>query len=693
MRPRTSFRLAWSLCVLAGALTAGAALLALGHETTFSGFGGAGLLAVLPFPIVGAILASRRPGNAISWIFLGIGLSFAVASLSGEYARQALIVDPGSLPGGAFMSWVSVWTWPPGITLLMVFLLLLFPDGRLPSRRWRPVAWLGAVALVFQMVPIAVTAWSVRGPLLTRLGEDPPPGAPESFQLGFYLQVLGVLLMFALGLLSAISLVLRFRRATGDERAQVKWFASAGSLLVIATILNSPLFHVGGGWLPVLAFLLLPVATGVAILKYRLYDLDIVIKKTVVFGLLAGFITLVYLAVVVGLPTLVLGIGTGKSSGFSLLYLGATLIIALAFQPMRNAARRLADRLVYGGRATPYEVLSEFSDRLAGAYSTVDVLPRLAQILAAGTGAERARVWLRVGNELRPAATWPAEAGSAPIPIEGQTLLEFPKGEHAVEVRHQGELLGALWVSMPANDPMNPAKDKLVHELAAQAGLVLRNVRLIEELQESRRRIVAAQDERAKKLERNIHDGAQQQLVALAVKLRLAEGLVGRDEERERALLAEVRAETQDALENLRDLARGIYPPLLVDKGLAEALNAQARRAPIPVAVESDGAGRFPLEVEAAAYFCALEALQNVSKYAEASRASIRLREANGHLIFTVQDDGVGFDPKATRFGSGLMNIRDRLEALGGALEISSAPGKGTTITGRIPARATEPDR
>jgi signal transduction histidine kinase len=237
---------------------------------------------------------------------------------------------------------------------------------------------------------------------------------------------------------------------------------------------------------------------------------------------------------------------------------------------------------------------------------------------------------------------------------------------------------------MPAAEPLSRDGERLVTDLAGQAGLVLRNVRLIEELQESRRRIVAAQDERARKLERDLHDGAQQQLVALSVKLGLAEQLAARDPQRARTVLAELKADATDALDTLRDLARGIYPPLLAEQGLPAALEAQARKSLVDVRVEADGMGRFAQEVEAAIYFCALEALQNIAKYANARSARIHLERHDGHLSFSVDDDGDGFDPTTAR-GSGLTNMRDRVEALGGALEVTSAPGAGTTVHGRIP--------
>jgi signal transduction histidine kinase len=312
----------------------------------------------------------------------------------------------------------------------------------------------------------------------------------------------------------------------------------------------------------------------------------------------------------------------------------------------------------------------------------------MAQLLGDATGAAVARVWLRVDREFRPAASWPVDAPAAsvlPTSEDGFPAVGEEVGDLAVDVRHQGVLLGALTVEMPANDPMDPSKARIVHDLASQAGPVVRNVGLIEELRESRRRIVAAQDDRAKKLERDIHDGAQQQLVALMVKERQAASAVDADVARARALLEQIQAETKEALEDLRDLARGIYPPLLADSGLPAALEAQARKSSLPTTVESDGIERYPQDIESAVYFSCLEALQNVAKYARASHASIRLREGGGELTFEVIDDGVGFDPASVARGTGLQGMADRIAAIGGGLEIHSSPGRGTAVTGRLP--------
>jgi signal transduction histidine kinase len=262
-------------------------------------------------------------------------------------------------------------------------------------------------------------------------------------------------------------------------------------------------------------------------------------------------------------------------------------------------------------------------------------------------------------------------------------------------VQHQGELLGALSVSKRAGESLTPIEEKLLKDLASQAGLVLKNVGLtaqllqrLEELRASRQRLVAAQDEERRRLERNLHDGAQQNLVALKVKLGLAEMFTERDPARARATLAELKTDTDEALETLRDLARGIYPPLLADRGLVAALESQARKATVPVAVETDGVDRYPKEIEAAVYFCVLEALQNVQKYAGGSPATVRLRASADALTFAVEDEGAGFDAATQSKGSGLQNMEDRLDALGGSVTVASTPGRGTRVAGTIPIAA-----
>jgi signal transduction histidine kinase len=650
----------------------------------------------LSMAAIGALVASRRPDNAIGWILLWTTLAIGTGFVTDEYARYTLVTNPGALPGGVWAAWTSSWAWAIGIIPMVTFLFLLFPDGHLLSRRWRRVAWvaggvLAAVTVAGMLNPNPDTGYHVENPI----GIEAARGLLDGL-IG-----LAFLLLAALGLLSVWSLFLRFRRSHGDERQQIKWFALAAGLLIGWLVLSTIGQAAGIDWLydswfdtvvSGFAFLAIPIAVGVAILKYQLYEIDVVIRKTVVVGVLAAFITMVYVAIVVGIGAVAAG---SVSNRF--LPIVAAVVIAVAFQPVQAAARRLANHLILGPRATPYEVLSAFSERVAGTYATEDLLPRMARILGEGTGADRAEVWLRVGEKLRPAAAWPPDAAarSEPIPIRDGELPSLGPGVDALPVRQDGELLGAIAVTKPPSEPVSPEEAKLLAHLAAQAGLVLRNVRLTEELrarldelQASRVRIVAAQDQERRRLERNLHDGAQQQLVALAVKQRLAEGMVRRDPEKAASMLAELQQDTSEALENLRDLARGIYPPLLADKGLTAALEAQARKSPVSSEVQAAGIGRYPQEAEAAVYFCCLEALQNVAKYADASRVTISLSGRNGELGFSVADDGRGFDAATTPLGAGLQNMADRLAALGGSIEVRSRPGEGTTVAGRLPVRA-----
>ncbi|MEP7033701.1 MAG: histidine kinase, partial [Actinomycetota bacterium] len=564
-------------------------------------------------------------------------------------------------------------------------LLAVFPTGRVPSRRWRwyPTALCAAFA-------VAVIGTVVKvGSVDINPGVKPPnPTGIPSIE-GVVRRILAVdgFAVLALSLLSVVIVIVRFRGSRGEERQQVRWLASVAGLSLVAFIVavatsiplgpNQTTFVNDAAWTVFLSCigLGLPAAIAIALLRYRLWDLDVVVRKTVVGAIVVVLITSLALAALAFLGAAVVG-PIADSPEITLI---AGMIVGLSFWPLRRVARRISDRVVYGGRATPYEVLTEFSDRMSETYSTDDVLPRMAAIVADGTRAERVGIWLLVGGEMQPAASWPPESTDEAAPA---TAL----GEGSFEVRHQGELLGAITVSVPAADPMNPSKEKLIRDLASQAGLVLRNVRLIEELRASRRRIVTTQDLRAKTLERNIHDGAQQQLVALAVKLRLAEGIARKDPERTASMLSDLQSEANDALENLRDLARGIYPPLLADKGLSAALEAQARKSPVPVDVRADGVDRYLPEVESAIYFCTLEALQNIAKYAGASLASVELSQEDGHLTFRVSDDGRGFDATTRSYGTGLQGMADRLDSIGGTLEVNSSPGGGTTIVGRVPA-------
>jgi signal transduction histidine kinase len=601
---------------------------------------------------------------------------------------------PGSLPLVPLAAWLSNWTGIVG-TATAALGVLWFPSGHLPSRRWR---WLAAL-IALNIAIGFIGAGFAPGPVGTGPGSPDNPLGISALQGGlWWLDFSSYMLSIALLLVALGSLIFRLRRATGDERQQLKWFASLVALLPVSLIVGSVYSGFNGhdpaidalvSTFTALSIAGFPVAIAIAIVKYRLYDIDIVISRTLVYGSLAVFITAVYVGIAVGIGTLV---GSGGKPNLALSIL-ATAIVAIGFQPVRERVQKVANRLVYGRRATPYEVLSEFSVRVAETYAADEVLPRMARVLQEGTGAESATVWLRTSAELRPASTYPEGTGSRQsLPMSDGTLPALVDATRAVEVRHQGELLGALSVSKRRGEGLTPIEEKLVDDLAHQAGLVLKNVGLsadlqarLDELRASRQRLVGAQDMERRRLERNLHDGAQQHLVALKVKLGLTEMLLARDPVKAAATLEQLKGDADEALETLRDLARGIYPPLLADKGLVVALESQARKATLPVHVDADGIGRYPQEIEAALYFCTLEALQNVQKYAAASEVKVRLREDNGRLQVDVVDDGRGFDVSTVRRGAGLTNMEDRIDALGGSLHLESSPRSGTKLCASVP--------
>jgi signal transduction histidine kinase len=405
-------------------------------------------------------------------------------------------------------------------------------------------------------------------------------------------------------------------------------------------------------------------------------------------GGLVVFVVLVYVLIVLGGGALI-DHTSSPHAGLSVL---ATAVVALAFGPVQSRLEVVLSRLVHGGSQSPYEVLSRFSPAVTGSHPKEDLPARMAEVLAEGTGAKAAQVWLMVDGRLRLAATWPPGDGSA-------ADRDLP-GRRELSVRQAGELLGVLAVQERENVPLTPVEERLFAGLANQAGLVLRGARLraelvhrlaelstlAQELRMSRQRLVDAQDAERRRLERDIHDGAQQHLVALAVNLRLAQTVATRSPERADRLVAEQCKAATVTIETITSLSRGIYPSLLVDEGLVAALRMAITRSPLPTELVAADVGRYPAGVEAAAYFCALEALQNSAKHSAAKGIRLDLRAGPGLLEVNVQDDGAGFDLRSAHAGAGLANMRDRVESAGGTLTIESAPSLGTLVTARLPA-------
>jgi signal transduction histidine kinase len=671
-------------------------------------------VSTVAYASLGALII-RRVRNPIGWLWLIAGVSLGLMALFSAYALLGITTHPGAVPAPRQVGAVGEWLFFPVVAVLACA-LLLFPTGALRSPRWRPVLVLnflatGLLMIGYILVPRPVALPAPGGYTLTYQN---PFGIPAvgSALTGTHVSNFNSLTLLSLPFLAAgaLSLVLRYRAGGGELRRQINWVALAGAafalvqLVAIAGIVadhgkQPPITGAAYAASAVIGLLGFPAAITVGILKYRLYEIDVIVNRAVVYGLVSAGLTAVYAGIVLGIGAL------AGQQGSPVLTIAAAVAVALLFQPARQRARRVANRLVYGERATPYQVLSDFAEDMTGQLDYDRAVDRMVMVLAGATGATRAEAWIRVGAELRPMTIWPG--GSAPPaalplaarpPDDGQ-LPAFEGVTRAVAVRHGNELLGALALRKPANEPLTAAEDKLLQHLASQAGLVFRNRRLtaelratIAELTASRRRLVGAQDAERRRIERNLHDGAQQQLVALSIQLSLLEESAG-DPGSVRKLAPQLRSAVRAALDDLRDLARGIYPPLLAEQGLAAALLGQVRKVPLPVSVEAEEIGRYPQDTESTVYFCALEALQNVAKYAAASQVTVGLSGVGGGLQFRVTDDGAGFDPGLTRKGTGLQGMADRLAALGGTLHVHSQPGHGTTVQGWLPVPAGRPER
>jgi signal transduction histidine kinase len=643
-----------------------------------------GLLAVtfLAFTLTGTLIARHRTAHRVGWTFVAGGLLLQAWVLTTKYALYALREAPGALPGGELAAWVATWIVLPALGVSLPVLFLLVPDGRLPSRRWRPVAWAMGVGLV-----LATLSWA-----LVPTGDGVFPEAANPIAVGplddLHLDGIGWLVLVGSIMVSTVAVRVRLRRSSGAARRQIEWFAYAAVVVVVAWISLSVASEDVPGFQTIadiafpLALGAVPAAAAIAIFRHNLYDIDLIISRSIVVVALAGLITGTYVVVVAGVGQL---IGSTGERGASLSIV-ATVMVALAFEPARRRMRALADRLVYGERATPYEVLAGFSRAVSGASAVADALPGLARTLAEGTGSASAGLWVLVDRRHRILSSWPpTEPGEGLAPYDERELREsLPAGSELAVVRYAGDRLGALTLTPRAGETVGPAGHRLLTDLAAQAGLLLRNVRLIEELKSSRQRIVFAQDRERRRLERDIHDGVQQRLVSLSLALTMARSKAGRTGDTDTAAAVDAALdETRRTLAELRDLARGIHPAVLTEGGLGPALESLAERASVPTRVGGVPTDRLPGPVEAAIYFTVSEALTNVAKHAHARQAAVVIERTPGRISVEISDDGHGGARRTD--GSGLTGLVDRVSALDGAVQLDSPPGGGTRIRAELP--------
>jgi len=687
----TTGRLARAACLLLAPLTVVAAIVAAVDGWDGGVAGRVGWVCVtLVWAAAGVVLLLRRQEERLALLALWFALLAGALSLTAAMVRDGVGGDVASLATAL------------GVALLpaaALHVLLALPSGALRTRVAAVTVGVGYLSAV----AVGLVLWSER------------PSAPTWPVL---LEALVAGTLGAKGAMSQYRLISVSARRRMD--AAILALTAAAEVVLLALTL-----HLLVGWPPQLlqaaAAAALSIALGLLLgtsRRLQVYAERLVAPAISLVGLTA-LIAAVYLLVVVGLART----PTHEERTILVLSIAAAGLSALLYVPARRRLSDFSNRLVHGARQPPEELVRTFGARLSRAVPLEELLLQLAESLRSALALEAAEIWTGSGGVLERLVSEPDRgpatlrlsaseeavvarsgvSGSARVAVWLPQLLAG-RGDAVLRVApiaQSGELFGLIVVERAVDaDPFDESAEKVLAELARQLGLALRNVRLdselqvslaelrrqAEELRLSRARVVAAADAERRRIERDLHDGAQQHLVALEANLGALRALIDSDAEKAKAILGELRTAIHEAMQDFRDLAHGIYPPLLQDRGLSEAVANAARRAGIPARLDAAIDRRYGPEVEATVYFCCTEALQNAAKYAgEGARATISLRETKEALLFEVADDGSGLDPARTALGAGLTNMRDRLEAIGGGLRIESTLGRGTRVVGTIP--------
>ena len=615
------------------------------------------------FAAMGALLVGKRPGNAVGWVMSGAALLVVTGSTGDTYAAWVMTTwgRPDAL--AVLGAWLQSWYWLLLQFLVFEVLPLVFPDGRLPSRRWRAPAGVGALGVlglvVLGMLTGTLTGQDVDYRIDNPIGVDGLAGVEQ-------LPVFPLMTaLFLVGVGTGVAaVVVRFRRSRGAERQQMKWFLYAAAQLALLPVsgLLPPLV---GDLLFAWVVLTLPVAIAVAVLRYRLDGIDVVINRTLVYALLT--------TVVVGIYVLIVGyLGVAlRREDDPLVSLIATGVVAVLFAPLRDRLQRGVGRLLYGQRAEPYAALSLLGQRLEGTLVPDAVLPTIVTT---------------VREELRlpyAAITLDGEVGASagePVP----RTVDVP-------LLYQNRTVGQLSLGLRAGeDGFSAADRRLLADLARQTGVAVSVVQLTADLQRSRERLVAAREEERRRLRRDLHDGLGAQLAGLTVQTGVLRGLIPRDPEAADALAAELRAELRTAIADIRRLVHGLRPPALDELGLvgalqrlAEGIGAEGSGLRISVDVPT-ALPPLTAAVEVAAYRVAQEALTNVVRHADARTATVRLTVDPSALTVAVEDDGTGL-PADVVAGVGLSSMRERTAEMGGTCAVERVPGGGTRVQVVLP--------
>jgi two-component system, NarL family, sensor kinase len=615
-------------------------------------------LFALAFSTVGVLVAVRQPRNAVGWILLADGFAWALLAFAPAYAGFALLGHHGAKAPGDAALWLQNWVWLPAVALPATFVLLLFPDGSLPSPRWRPLPWVAGTGLL-----LAAAGAFAPGKVENFRRDNPYALHGAAWRAVEIVAIAGVLALVAAVVASAAAVIVRFRRSRGAERQQLKWIAYAAALIAIAFPVAFALWDVLDEVAPLLqavALMALPVCVGIAILRYRLYDIDFVVNRSLVYGgltaILAGLYALT--AVVAGLVL--------SNAGFWPAAAGTAVALAAA-QPLRSRLQRRVNHLMYGARDDPYAAVTRLGERLQAALEPDAVLPTVLETVA---------------QALRTRYVALEVAGEGTVAYVGERPQERLQRMPLV---HQGEAVGVLVVATRAPGEEFDARDRrLLDDLARQIGAAVQAVRLTVELQRSRERLVSGREEERRRIRRDLHDGLGPSLAALALNLESARRLLWTDPAAAGTLLARLQAEAKESIADIRRLVYELRPPALDELGLVSALREEATRLGPHVTVEApDALPALPAAVEVAAYRITLEALTNVSRHACADSCTVRLA-LNGDLELEVADDGRGLDP-AHRDGVGLRSMRERVAELGGTFAIESPPSGGTCVRARLP--------
>jgi signal transduction histidine kinase len=625
--------------------------------------------AIAMFVAVGLTLAVKVPRNPIGWLLLALAVGGVLDGLAGAYAGYS-VKHVADLPGTRLAAaWTASW-WPVWFAILGA-ILFLFPDGSLPSRRWRPVAVVGIVA-----VALALTGGLLGDQQRLQALEGIKPFGILPSGVSEVMRTAGVIGMTVVLASIVLAMVIRFRHAEREVRAQLKWIAYAAALFPVALASWAIESAVNSGSPAVVTQVSLGLAIAgfgcaiaISVLRYRLYDIEVVIHRTLVYGTLTLVVVAGYVALVAGFELLV---GTRGWAGVV-----AAGVVAVAVQPLRQLIQGRVDRWVYGYRSDPYLAIRLLGDRVHATLAPDQVLQTIVESVA-----EAVRIPYVAINFTR----------------EGRTETAVTHGAlgHATpEVRplvYRGARVAEMLIGVPTGRDLTSADRHLLDDLAAQAGVVVHAVRLTADLQHSRERLVTAREEERRRVRRDLHDGLGPTLAAAVLSLDASRRAVATDPEHAEELLLELRTQMQEAIADVRRLVYELRPPALDEFGLVGALREHAARVSdadgrLKVAVEATTPlPGLPAAVEVAAYRIAMEAINNVQQHAGARRCTVEL-ELSHELELEIADDGEGL-ASDSHSGVGMQSMRERARELGGTLTICDRVGGGTSVAARLPVGA-----